>query len=480
MQPLTFEQDRRVELAAIQRRVWRIVLFGVLPVVVAFNVLATLGAPCWQAWLLLGASVAMLGTWAAIYFRTRGESMPLAPVVGSAIAFSILSMLLRQGAVSTTGISLLSIASSMSLFSERALARSLWASGVLFGAGLAVGHFGLIPQIPQSPERILVQTLVYAALFFVATYYVLRTGQRISASLYERTQRGGRRNEEVLEAVGGANPELHSAIASLGPIAEDFARMASEQAGASAEMGTSAEHVLKMVGETVAAAQETRALSQRIRDDAEQGRQKLRAVEKAFQGAVGRIEAVRAQNEELAQEVARTEEINAAIQDIADSLSMMGINASLEAARAGEHGRGFAVVAVELQRMVGQTTTDLGRAAKLLEHLRHRAGVMGEENLASTVALRSSFEELVAVAGLLDGITGSFQQASQSVEQIASAAQAQRTGISQIAEGVRAVAQSAAGLSSSGDGMREGLSRVETAHRKLQGVLERRSAAQAP
>jgi len=69
---------------------------------------------------------------------------------------------------------------------------------------------------------------------------------------------------------------------------------------------------------------------------------------------------VSATDDELDQLVAAVEEVCRsadAIDDIADSITLLALNASIEAARAGEHGRGFAVVADQVRALARSSGT---------------------------------------------------------------------------------------------------------------------------
>lgn len=82
------------------------------------------------------------------------------------------------------------------------------------------------------------------------------------------------------------------------------------------------------------------------------------------------IQALVAEIERTAQSAAEIRRITDIIQEIADRIAMLALNASIEAARAGEYGRGFAVVADEVSKLSQNTANQLKDISKIVERNR--------------------------------------------------------------------------------------------------------------
>ncbi len=114
----------------------------------------------------------------------------------------------------------------------------------------------------------------------------------------------------------------------------------------------------------------------------------------------------------------RIVDIVAIIDSIAFQTNLLALNAAVEAARAGDHGRGFAVVAGEVRTLALKSANAAKDIKDLITDSVHRIA------LGTQLADKSG--------EMLSGITGSIEQVTTMIEEIANASVEQAEGINQV------------------------------------------------
>ncbi|MCR9145335.1 MAG: methyl-accepting chemotaxis protein [bacterium] len=116
--------------------------------------------------------------------------------------------------------------------------------------------------------------------------------------------------------------------------------------------------------------------------------------EQAMSGAE-RVHATVQSMDQISEGTNRMAEAMKLINEVADRVNLLSLNASIEAARAGEYGRGFAVVATEISRLADQTQQHGNTILELVNQAVERVA----EGTASMHETAKTFDRITASAG---------------------------------------------------------------------------------
>ena len=126
---------------------------------------------------------------------------------------------------------------------------------------------------------------------------------------------------------------------------------------------------------------------------------------------VGAMEILRKDSERIA-------EITSLVDDIAFQTNLLALNSAVEAARAGEQGRGFAVVATEVRNLSKRSS----EAAREIRGLVQAGLTRAQEGAVLAGSVGSKMIE----------VTEGVKKVTDLLDEIASAAQEQSTGLDQV------------------------------------------------
>jgi len=148
------------------------------------------------------------------------------------------------------------------------------------------------------------------------------------------------------------------------------------------------------------------------------------------------------------------------IKSVSEQTNLLALNAAIEAARAGEQGRGFAVVADEVRALSMSTRNSTVQIEKLMQQLQKGADTAVERMENSEALTRNVVLLADHAATALDDISLAIASIDELNQQIAVAAESQRTMATQVALSmtrVRDVSESSANVGERLERSSEGL-----------------------
>ena len=234
--------------------------------------------------------------------------------------------------------------------------------------------------------------------------------------------------EELRNDFNGAIDSFAAAMRHVVEIAETIRKESTEITSSADSLSSRTEKSAAALEETAAALEE---LTTSVNSAAQGADRANEVVGEARANAVQSGEVVReavAAMSEIEDSSGKIARIIDVIEDIAFQTNLLALNAGVEAARAGEAGRGFAVVASEV-RALAQRCSD---AAREINDLISSSGVQVQRGV-----------DLVDKTGkALEDIVGSVTKISDLVAGIATSANEQSTGVSEINTAVNQLDQS--------------------------------------
>ncbi len=241
---------------------------------------------------------------------------------------------------------------------------------------------------------------------------------------------------EMIDRLDLIGNECKLASDQLASNSELLANGASQQAAALEETGSSLEEMTSMTRHNAENTELVGKTTNETRVTAENGLEKVRAMEVALRQSREAVEEMRRSVKAMQSSGVEVTKIINTIDEIAFQTNILALNAAVEAARAGEAGMGFAVVADEVRNLAQRSAEAAKQTAQKIENSIQASdsGVTSSEQVVK--ALNEIDCKAQEVNEGFKSVLNMIKSVEELVEQIANASNEQYQGIDQINAGV--------------------------------------------
>ncbi len=233
----------------------------------------------------------------------------------------------------------------------------------------------------------------------------------------------------------------------IGNLADSFSKMveklqlfvseiqqgSSNITSASQQLGSSSQVLSSSTNEQASTGEEISSNMEEMSASVQQNADKSFKIKSSSQTMLGKFKVLNEDAQKSAAMQNEIAELSGVINDIAQNIKILSLNAAVEAARAGEHGKGFAVVAREVQKLSENTTIS---ATKITERIvaSSRMSTQTMEFIQDIVPQLSSLNEDIEEINLASQEQSSnIQMVSQATQQFNESTQANAASAEELA-----------------------------------------------
>ncbi|HUT52373.1 MAG TPA: methyl-accepting chemotaxis protein [bacterium] len=271
-----------------------------------------------------------------------------------------------------------------------------------------------------------------------------------------------REMEAVVEALRGGVRSIDQTARTVLDISSEQAAGATEQASAVQESSTIAQQIVASAGQIEERAAVMGKVAASTADACREGDQKLAEARKGFGEITEQVDRVWSAMENLQDRFQETYKIVELMDDVAEQIELLSLNAALEAAGAGEAGKRFSVVAQSTRRLAQRSADSAREIRGLLEVIqnatlevsgfaavsRERVGKGGTDIDQVGAALANISLLAGSTAGATREITLSTRQQTTASDQLARSIFEVQEVAQKVEQGARQIQEAIAGLES--------------------------------
>jgi len=266
--------------------------------------------------------------------------------------------------------------------------------------------------------------------------------------------------------------QIDEVVATVSAISSEQAGEATQQAGAVRQSSAVAEEILAGSRQIAESSKMMEELAVSTLEACEVCETRLAETQGGFADITTQVEEIFGAMENLQDRFQKTYKIVEWIEDIANQIELLSLNASLEAAGAGEYGRRFEVVAQSTRRLAVRSAEAVGEIKELI-------GSIQQETIESTAIARQGKEKVEAggeamtmVSSALERISTYAGSTSNTIKEIKSSTEQQTTATEQMAASITQIQQAAEQVEKGAGKIRDAVSGLRNFSQDLKETVE--------
>ena len=239
---------------------------------------------------------------------------------------------------------------------------------------------------------------------------------------------------------------LNSSIAALSSSSSEilasvvqFNSSATEQAASLTQAGATLEELKSKSDETARRADHVAQASQGAMSVGDDGADAVASIMKSMLSLREKVQAIAQDILALSEQTQQIGEITAAVNDIADQSKLLALNATIEAAKAGEQGKGFAVVAAEVRNLAEQSKMSNAKVRQILGDIQKATNTAVLATEQGTKGVEAGMTLAERAGEVIQKLSGTLKENSQSVQAIVSSAKQQNQAMDQITQAMKEI-----------------------------------------
>ncbi len=216
--------------------------------------------------------------------------------------------------------------------------------------------------------------------------------------------------------IGGLAESFQKMVENLQHFVREIQQGSENITQASQQLGTSSQTLSSSTNEQASTGEEISSNMEEMSASVQQNADKSYEIKNASGFMLAKFNTLNDDAQKAANMQLEIADLSKIINEIAQNIKILSLNAAVEAARAGEHGKGFAVVAREVQKLSENTTSS---ANKITEKINMSTSM----SMQTMEYIKEILPQLTSLNEGIEDINVSSQEQASNVQQVTNATQ---------------------------------------------------------